>query len=245
MMITRKEFFQKIKVANQAGSIKLTPSSEAGFSIIESLVAIIVVAILLVAIAPVLSLSVATRVQARRVELATQAAKAYIEGVRAGSIVAPNYAVTLTEVNSTTKAFDPQRLTFANESAPSSTLPSCGTSATDFPYCTNSTTSSLYCIDRDGSGCANTSVQDLVVQAFRSTTTGGTADQGYLLAVRVYRADAFNGGTLKTMKANNTKSNTYASGLGDRQAPLVEITSEIVSKKTKYQDYCTRFGGCQ
>jgi type II secretory pathway pseudopilin PulG len=38
----------------------------------------------MVGIAPVLVLSVATRVQARRVELGTQAARTYIDGVRSG-----------------------------------------------------------------------------------------------------------------------------------------------------------------
>jgi prepilin-type N-terminal cleavage/methylation domain-containing protein len=57
-------------------------SSESGFTIIESLVAILVASILLAAIAPVLVISTATRVQARRIELATQAAKAFVDGVR-------------------------------------------------------------------------------------------------------------------------------------------------------------------
>ncbi|NES72920.1 MAG: prepilin-type N-terminal cleavage/methylation domain-containing protein, partial [Okeania sp. SIO2D1] len=41
--------------------------SEAGFTIIESLIAIIIVGILMVAIAPVIAFSAATRLQARRV----------------------------------------------------------------------------------------------------------------------------------------------------------------------------------
>ena len=61
-------------------------STQSGFTIIESLVAIVVVGILLAAIAPVIVFSVATRVQARRVELATDAAKTYIDGVRSRTI---------------------------------------------------------------------------------------------------------------------------------------------------------------
>jgi len=51
----------------------ITPkqASQFGFTIVESLMAIVVVAILMTAISPVIILSVATRVQARRVELAT------------------------------------------------------------------------------------------------------------------------------------------------------------------------------
>jgi prepilin-type N-terminal cleavage/methylation domain-containing protein len=74
------------------------PETQSGFTIIECLLGIILVSILLTAIAPVIALSVATRVQARRVEQATQAAKSYIDGVRAGKIPSPAYTVTLNEV---------------------------------------------------------------------------------------------------------------------------------------------------
>jgi prepilin-type N-terminal cleavage/methylation domain-containing protein len=60
-------------------------SQEAGYTIIESLVAMIVVSVLMIAIAPVMAFSVATRVQAKRIEMATQAAKTYIEGRPVGA----------------------------------------------------------------------------------------------------------------------------------------------------------------
>ena len=62
------------------------PPRDGGYTIIESLVAMIVVSVLMIAIAPVMAFSVATRVQARRVELATQAARTYIDGLRTGAI---------------------------------------------------------------------------------------------------------------------------------------------------------------
>jgi prepilin-type N-terminal cleavage/methylation domain-containing protein len=61
-------------------------SQEAGYTIIESLVAMIVVSVLMIAIAPVMAFSVATRVQAKRIEMATQAAKTYIEALRSGAL---------------------------------------------------------------------------------------------------------------------------------------------------------------
>ncbi|MGB3655467.1 MAG: prepilin-type N-terminal cleavage/methylation domain-containing protein, partial [Rivularia sp. (in: cyanobacteria)] len=66
-----------------------TKKNQAGFTIIESLVAVIVLGILMTAIAPTIVLSTATRVQSRRVELATLAAGAYIDGVVSGNIPAP------------------------------------------------------------------------------------------------------------------------------------------------------------
>jgi len=64
----------------------LSQSRDGGYTIIESLVAMIVVSVLMIAIAPVMAFSVATRVQARRIELATQAATAYINALRVGAI---------------------------------------------------------------------------------------------------------------------------------------------------------------
>lgn len=64
----------------------LSQSRDGGYTIIESLVAMIVVSVLMIAIAPVMAFSVATRVQARRVELATQAARTYIDALRTGAI---------------------------------------------------------------------------------------------------------------------------------------------------------------
>jgi len=67
----------------------LSQPRDGGYTIIESLVAMIVVSVLMIAIAPVMAFSVATRVQARRVELATQAARAYIDALRTGAIPNP------------------------------------------------------------------------------------------------------------------------------------------------------------
>ena len=64
----------------------LSQSRDGGYTIIESLVAMIVVSVLMIAIAPVMAFSVATRVQARRMELATQAARTYIDALRTGAI---------------------------------------------------------------------------------------------------------------------------------------------------------------
>jgi prepilin-type N-terminal cleavage/methylation domain-containing protein len=241
-MITRKQFRQKIKLVNLKGQIC---SSQSGFTIIESLVAIIMVSILLAAIAPAIILSVGTRVQARRIETASQAVRSYIDGVRSGTIPPPQHTISLTEVISNN--FSSQRSTFAGVAAPSGTL-SCASSTTGFPYCSNSATSSLYCIDRDGGGCTSSSFQDLIVQTYRSTTnTSATAasdvDKGYLLSIKVYRADAFDGTSLTA--TGSQKSFGTALTLAERKRPLITMTTEIGSSNTKFQDYCARYGGCQ
>lgn len=239
---------------------------DGGFTIVESLLAIIIVGILLVGIAPVVVLSVATRIQARRVESATQAARTYIEGTRATSIQAPNSRVFLkqgTLENPTGGVlFDG-----AVEPPPVDALSGCltQTAAKGNNNCkTNgyvlndpldAAKPSLYCFDVDGDGvCSVDSLQDMIVQAFRSTTIEDTsstvldAEQGYILGVRVYRADGFDGGApLKASNATDSqRASTFAGGLGDKKAPLVEITTDITirgSDLTKlFPNICTRLG---
>ncbi len=215
-----------------------------GFTIIESLLAIIIAGIILLGVAPIITVSVATRIQARRVESATQAARTYLEGARANSIQAPAtriYLETKTLKNST------GGLLF--DGAPAAAPPDPSTNIEDCitnTYCNgNSFPSmiavdapgpSLYCFDADGDGkCKKESLTDIIVQAFRSTTLkddpGGQddANQGYILGIRSYRADAFDGGApLKASNASErTTSATFTGGLGDPKAPLVEMVTAI------------------
>ncbi len=245
------------------------PSTQSGFTLIECLLAIIIVALLLVAISPAIVLSVATRVQARRVELATEAARAYVDGVRAGTIQTPSNKLVLDEVEeaagaggvTTTPQFQSKRLDFASVAAPPPTL-SCtptlptGTTIESLPgyYCTDQATAppaapSLYCINLDGKGCSSNTPppRNFLVQAVRSATNDNDdGSGGYLLGVRVYRIDGFDGtGALKTSQmAGGRKANTFTGGVGDRKAPVVELATEIAGKQTNYKSYCDRLGGC-
>jgi prepilin-type N-terminal cleavage/methylation domain-containing protein len=227
-----------------------TPPTQSGFTLIEALLAIIIVSVLLVAIAPVIALSVATRVQARRVEQATQAARTYIDGVRSGQIEIPKARKRLVEVTTnpiTGKSrFTPKREDFADVDAPT-TLPNCNTTKPSYPYCQNTIQASLYCVDLDGDGCSTGSSKDFVVQAFRSATslTGDDGSNGYLLGVRVYRAKGFDGAdTLKTtLNTGGSKVATYTGGSGNRYAPLVEMTTDVRGKSTNFSSFCDRVGG--
>jgi hypothetical protein len=119
-------------------------------------------------------------------------------------------------------------------------------------YCTEPP-SNLYCIDNDNTGnCETTSFQDMVVQGFGLSGQGAvaptadenedTAKKGYLLGIRVYRADAFaDSGVLKKSEVDNNRSaSTFTAGQGDRKAPLIEMTTEIFTPDTKYSDLCDR-----
>lgn len=226
----------------------ITNKRQSGFTIIDALMAIIVVGILMSAIAPVIVLSVGNRVQARRVDLATQAAKTYVDGIRSGAIAPPSHTIVLNEVNPA-KQFNAQRTIFANAAVPPPTIISCSATTPGYPYCQNTPQLSLYCIDLDQtSGCSSDGFRDFIVQAFRSTTPTQTkAEPGYLLGVRVYRADAFSDSTPLVKSDAQTKRTqaTFTGGIGDRKAPLIEMTTEISTKETRLQDLCDRLGGCQ
>jgi prepilin-type N-terminal cleavage/methylation domain-containing protein len=205
-------------------------SSESGFTIIESLVALVVVAILLAATAPAIILSTATRVQARRVEQATQAAKAFLDGVQSGTIKDDKIPITIVDP---TKSKSEDLL--SNIKVPQNP-------------------DKLYCFKKDSSiSQPNCSSDFFYVQAFRIATQDTNIDdiQNYRLGIRVYRSDALFGSLIKTSdkipNSNNTEQiqTSFRGTLGDRRRPLIEMTTEIVKGKTSYQDLCNRLGGCK
>jgi len=198
--------------------------------------------------APVMVLSTATRMQSKRVERGVEASKAYINALQSRTIPAPAHTVQVAgEYTASTQGgeFTSKRNQFAEVLAPSSADFTCTTPATN-GYCKNVQGASLYCFNIDDTpGCDSTSKSDLIVQAVRSTTlaTAGSddSDKGYLMMVRVYRADALrNGGLLKTQKLQGQKQATSTAGMGARLLPLVEMTTEIRPLNPDYQDFCDR-----
>jgi prepilin-type N-terminal cleavage/methylation domain-containing protein len=208
----------------------LSDSRDGGYTIIESLVAMIVVSVLMIAIAPVMAFSVATRVQARRVELATQAARTYIDALRTGAI----------------KPDDPNLQGFPIKV----TTPVVADATAPTGYTT------LYCVDMDGSGdCNPSSTKDFYVQGAwlndKATTASDVTSKGYELLVRVYRADSFASGApgLKPNPKSATKQSVVGSGLGDRTMPVVEMTTQIPpttqGASSAYRSLCDRTKGCK
>jgi type II secretory pathway pseudopilin PulG len=143
--------------------------------------AVVVVSILLTAILPMIILSTATRVQARRVDLATQAARGYIDGVRSGVINivdAPANCAGQTTFPFIDNSQGSQNQYFTDVKVPAPNI---------------TTIAKLSCIsgvkvDPNNNGFSVNDPQDLVIQPMRSEGTGTT---GFYMQVRVYRADAF------------------------------------------------------
>ena len=203
----------------------LSQSQDGGYTIIESLVAMIVVSVLMIAIAPVMAFSVATRVQARRTELATQAARTYIDALRTGAIKPGVDGFPIPAGGNL-------------EDAPVPTAPK-----------------QTYCVDMDGEKigldyCPSSSNKDFRVQGAwlndKATATDVTS-KGYQLLVRVYRADSF-ASDIKLNQApkNAKKQSDVGSGLGDRTMPVVEMSTQIpptTGETSPYESLCARLQG--
>lgn len=219
-------------------------SLEGGYTIIESLVAMIMVATLMAAVAPVIAFSAGTRVQARRMELATQAARSYIDAVRLGQLEPPGGFVSETEISA-------------------SALTQCSpTNSSGNPdYCEtpliSATLGEFYCVDNDGGGCTPNSLTDMMVHGaidlkdvprgdYKDDIENGDSDTrsklGYPLQVRVFRAAAF----ASSVKLSNegvpfTVNNAgLATRNGDKERPLFETKTEIAPTENSFQNYLKR-----
>jgi type II secretory pathway pseudopilin PulG len=233
---------------------KLTPmenlreSQDSGYTIIEALMAMVVVSVLMISIAPVLVFATGTRLQARRVELATQAAKTYIDGVRSGAI-----QVDDTSVNPSTPIIETKELaSTANRNTFKVDAPSASGSLScqNEGYCTTpGAPKRLYCVNLDDTpGCDSNSVKDMIIQAYRSIpeATATNAGNGYLLGVRVYRAGAFKSGVSLLLDPQQQQQSTVTGGIGNIRIPVVQMTTEIGTSsgaaKSGFQNLCARVG---
>ncbi len=185
--------------------------------------AVVVVSILMTAILPMIVLTTATRVQSRRVDLATQAARGYIDGVRSNAI----------DIITAGSAFPFIGGAQSNRNQYFSDIPA--------PNSTN--IASLNGIqgvkvDTNGTGFDTNDSQDLVIQPMRSGGTDLTT-QGFYMEVRVYRADAFTGSssltgiqsglTLRTENDSQCQNSrlTVTSTTGSKACPLVVMKVDI------------------
>jgi prepilin-type N-terminal cleavage/methylation domain-containing protein len=207
-------------------------NKDAGFTIMESLIAMVVVSSLMLAISPVLILSASTRVQSRRVELSAQIARSFIDGVRSGRIKAED--ITTVNININQNALSSRNITNSTD----------GYLISSASMAAPTSAAGLYCVQSDGTiqppenNCEN---RLFFIQASRTSINGSDPKDGYRLAVRVYRKDI---DFEKTVLANtNTTKNTQAVvGSGNKQAPLVEIIADIANNNTSFTDLCNRLG---
>ena len=223
--------------------IKIRRSPESGFSLLESLVAAAVVGILIVSIAPMVALSTSARVNARRIDQATQAGRSYIDAVRGGVINVTNFPDYLVQANIATSNNAQAQYTFEGIAPPTTTNFSAATICTN-PYLipaspTNNVSSGKVpgvCVDTNSNGFSINDPQDLFIQPMRSgplssvsTASSDLQSQGFWLAVRVYRADALAGiAALRDDKDTTClPSKTPFASTASITCPIVTMRSQI------------------
>lgn len=223
---------------------KIPNTSESGYTILEGIMAMIVVAVLMSAVAPVIAFAVGTRVQARRLELATQAANSYINWVK----------------NDPTNR-TPAILTNDSANIIVDTL-SCDDSG---EYCamTPGIGGQFYCVNGDDvAGCQDGSLTDMIVHGGSINTSTNTSyvtnfandasrgNVGYQMIVRVYRANAFKDAaqltfTLPSTYVNNAGlATSYVQGSERIERPLFKTQTDISPVTDKFDNLCERLGGC-
>ena len=203
----------------------LKRSSPSGFSLLESLIAVAVVSILIVAIAPMVALSNSARVNARRVDQATQAARSYIDAVRGGVIDTSQFPDSLVPLPNAQGQY-----LFDTVAAPTnaSLLSLSGTTVKGIR------------VDTNGNGFSTDDPQDLVIQPMRSgprfsvdpaSTASTLSSRGFWLGVRVYRADVFAGGATLQTGTNKEicgRSQTPFVSTASTLCPIVTMRSQIL-----------------
>jgi type II secretory pathway pseudopilin PulG len=196
-----------------------------------------VVSILIVAIAPMVALSTSARVNARRIDQATQAARSYVDAVRGGVVDTSSFPASLIKNNPYDSARASQQYTFEAVSPPTnstslSASSSCQSVTNAVLGSTTSTPVLGVCVDANGNGFSVNDPQDLFVQPMRSGGTDAATlkKQGFWLAIRVYRADALAGSAaLRTgIEDSCARSGTAFSSTASITCPIVTVRSQIL-----------------
>ena len=223
--------------------------AEQGLTLIECLVAIVVVSITLIAITPPIFFITATRVQSRKAEQALQVAQAEVDRVRA---VVERGVYTANDLPAIVGSI-------SNVPAPTSIASGVLRSANSASGCntyTGATVSatSLLPVNTDIDPANPAACQSqYLVQTFRTTGTPGTAiptaSSGFRLGVRVYADIPLLRQSLSSLRTEQA-SLRFVSGVGNQNLrPLAILYSTVVRNDTSnsLQDYgtiCATPGGC-
>lgn len=198
------------------------PSSQAGLTLIECLVAIVMVALVGAIIAPAMVLSVATRVQSQRASQALDTAQSEIDRIRLLVERGDDYGDALPPVlpDAVVDTLTDER-SLADVDGPDSVFSTVAWEADPDPWVY--TDSFPVDIDDDGT-------PDYAVQSFRTpgqTPTGGTVPVAFIMGVRVYEHRAV-ANAVTNLPGNPQASLTMTSSEGERlERPLATLYSSI------------------
>jgi prepilin-type N-terminal cleavage/methylation domain-containing protein len=227
---------------------------QAGFTLIESLVAIIILSLTVVSVFPPIFWATATRVQNRRAEQAIQLAQSEIDRVRVA-----------VERKTITQAQLPPKVGAAlkpDAPAPTTVIAQAVKLRSAVPGCNNDdgnqaiNVGDVILVDTDPSptGSATPCTPEFMIQTFRGTGVptddGVTAPDGFVMGVRVYSITARNS-VLAGTAQKGPGTLRGSTGLGTQQIkPLATQYSTIVrANKSEtlgiYRQLCAAAQGCE
>lgn len=234
--------------------LRRRPDARSGFTLIESLVAVIILSLTVVSVLPPIFWATATRVQNRRAEQAIQLAQSEIDRVRAAG---ERKTVTIAQL--------PPRAGASlrpDAPAPNSVVPQGVKFRSAVPGCNNDdgnqvAINEVILVDTDPEPVGSTTpcTAEFLIQTFRGagvpTDDAVTAPDGFVMGVRVYAISA-----RKNIEAGTAQKEAGrlrgGNGLGTQQfRPLAMQYSTIVrSNKSDtlaiYRQLCTAAGqACQ
>ncbi len=213
LWITNKKS-SRAKGENPSYTSETQPSSQAGLTLIECLVAIVMVALVGAIIAPAMVLSVATRVQSQRASQALDVAQSEIDRIRLLVERGDDYGPELPPVlpDAIVGALTDER-ELAQVLGPNSVASTATVYTEAFP------------VDID-----DDDIPDYAVQSFRTpgqTPTGATVPVAFIMGVRVYEHRAVAEATTN-LTGSAQASLTMTSGEGERfERPLASLYSSI------------------
>jgi prepilin-type N-terminal cleavage/methylation domain-containing protein len=241
------------RLAPRLAWLLLRPARRSGFTLIESLVAIIIVAIVVIGIIPPVFYATATRVQNRRAEQAAQLAQTEIDKVRAA--VEQHASYTANGVQDLPPFIGADIHVATNVPAPDLK----GTAATKVRSvngtCQNDDGKALasvnqyIAVDTDG---GDNCKPEFFVQIFRSNdivqsgALPGTPPDGFFIGVRVYSAVAANTSQADLNKPENLRAAPLRGGQGlgfQAQRPMAVLYSSVVRSDRAVDVYkllCTK-----
>lgn len=190
--------------------------SNRGLTLIECLVAIVVIAASIAVITPAVVVAVATRVQSQQAEQAFQVAQAEIDRVKLIIDRGGDYTLNIAEVANTVATANE----FEAEVDPPENVDALN--AATFNYSTTLDTAKPVDVDDDG-------VTDFAVQIFRTEgSTSGTRLVAFDMGVRVYRVGSVENNTAAELATDQAELKfTSGEGQGGTR-PLAVIYTTVV-----------------
>ncbi|MGA0199750.1 MAG: type II secretion system protein [Prochlorotrichaceae cyanobacterium] len=231
----------------QCASPKLASTQEdEGLTLIEALVAIVVLTIVLGTIAIPIVITAGSRVQNREVEQAQQIAQSFSEDTRLqmSMLETWTYSGTTPSLSGANPTLSyspigaiPPLPTASYSSVSSVPAPTANCGITGPTYSATCTANQLFGYDLDKDGAA-----DFYVQAFRASDIRSANSNeviGFDMGVRVYPIESINKlGTLTT----ETRSLGFTSGIGDPTQPIASVYTSVY--RGEEADALVSFNSC-